>query len=380
MELIATLLLFLSLFFFFGLIAYPLLAFLKAYFSSNKVDKSEAFLAPVSIIISCYNEEDFIRDKINSLIDDAEWIQGSELIIFSGGSTDKTHEILNEFAQNDRLVVLISTERLSKIEGVNRAVAIAKNEFLVFSDCRQPIKKGSIKNLIHNFNDPQVGTVAASLLDTKHGNRPSFFRSLFNFISLKESRYSSCLNVYGALYAQRKTVFRLIPNDLLFDDLFVVVSTLSQGKRLIQDKEAIIYDVNFTNYYQPERIGRLVRGLLIFLFNHYRLIRSLPNGPFIRFLYFKYLKLMMPFFLISFLIGSSILLVFHADLKIGLGLLVFILIGFLIGSVRRFMGLFIKINYYFLGAIWSYYFNAKRSNKWEKLQLETRNEDSSTLL
>lgn len=370
MELIATLLLILSLFFFFGLIAYPILAYLKARLSSNKVDKSEGFLAPVSIIISCYNEEDFIREKINSLIDEAEWIAGSELIIFSGGSTDKTHEILREFALNDKLVVLISSERSSKIEGVNKALALAKNEFLVFSDCRQPIKKGSVKNLIHNFNDPQVGTVAASLLDTKHSDRPSFFRSMFNFISIQESEFSSCLNVYGALYAQRKSVFRPIPNDLLFDDLFVVVSTLSQEKRLIQDAEAIIYDVNFTNYYQPERIGRLVRGLLIFLSNHYRLIRSLPTGLFIRFLYFKYLKLMMPFFLISFLIGSSILLILHPDLKIGMGLLAFISLGVLIGPVRRFMGLFIRINYYFLTATWSYYFRANRSNKWEKLQLD----------
>jgi hypothetical protein len=89
--------------------------------------------------------------------------------------------------------------------------------------------------------------------------------------------------VFGALYAQRKSVYRTIPTDTIFDDLFVAVSTIVQGRRVIQEKEAIIYDVELYRYYNKERLERLARGLLMFLCNHTALIMQLPLGVLIRF-------------------------------------------------------------------------------------------------
>ena len=176
-----------------------------------------------------------------------------------------TNAILKEFRHHSDIVLMIYEEHFTKIECVNRAAARSKNDILVFSDCRQRMKSGSIKRLLYNFDDQSIGTVTATLINLKDG-KASRIRSVLNRVAFSESIKGSCLNVFGALYAQRKSVYRTIPTDIIFDDLFVVVSTIVQHKRLVQENEAIIYDVNFNRYYNKESKGS--QRLLLFLCNH----------------------------------------------------------------------------------------------------------------
>lgn len=343
---------------------YPIWSWMMSGIKQNTVSKSTDFQSSVSIVIACYNEEHCIGEKIESLLSPANWIPGSELIVVSGGSTDRTEEILLTFKHREGVRIELMDQRTTKIDGVNHAVNISKNDLLVFSDCRQKMKDGSIQQLIQNFHDQEVGTVSASLNDANGGQNRSFFRSMYDFMASNDSRHSSCLNVYGALYAQRKSVYRKIPSSLLFDDLFVVVSTLSQKKRVLQEKEAVIYDVNFNSYYEKERIRRLVRGLLIFLFHEPSLIFSLSTGTLIRFLIYKYLKILMPYLLILLSICAALFPLHHGQTSIIIG----IGIGAMIILLRKHFMLFVRINYHILIASFAYLIGTQRSNEWEKLK------------
>ena len=348
------------------LLLYPLWGWVMAAVNQKTVIKSAGIAPPVSIIVACYNEEQWIGEKIESLLSPANWIPGSELIVVSGGSTDRTNEILRTFQNRDGVRIVLFEQRTSKINGVNHAVKMSQHELFVFSDCRQRIKEGSIHALIQNFSDPEVGTVSASLNDSKTDGNSSFFRSMFDFMAANDSLHSSCLNVYGALYAQRKSVYRKIPSNLLFDDLFVVVSTLSQRKRVVQEKAAVIYDVHFERYYEKERIRRLVRGLLIFLFNQPSLIFSLPVGTLIRFLIYKYLKLLMPYFLLILIVCATLFAIHHEIVMLLFGMAVATSILF----VRHQFLLFVRINYHIFVASLAYLFGLQRSNDWEKLKTD----------
>lgn len=329
------------------------------------VQKSFQNLAPVSIIIACYNEEESIKQRIESFLSEEEWINGSELIVVSGGSSDNTNQILNAFKDSDKIRLIISPERMTKIRAVNHAVSLAQHDILVFSDCRQTIKSGSVKNLVANFADPNVGTVTSRLLPNTKKTKRSM-RTLLNFVSICESNSGSCLNVFGALYAQRKSVFRAIPENLLFDDLFVVVSTLSQRKRLIMEPEAVLYDVPFETYYQSDRVKRLTRGLLIFLNSNFALIWKLKLGFFCRFMIFKYLKLMIPLGLIVSVLSTMTLVLESSWSLTGFVviLFVFLLAGTLSGYIRH----FIAVNLYMFTATMGYYFLNDKSNSWNKLK------------
>jgi biofilm PGA synthesis N-glycosyltransferase PgaC len=326
-------------------------------------------LQPVSIIVAAYNEERFIRAKILSLLEKEEWVDGSELIVVSAGSTDSTNVILDEFRGRPDIVLMIYQEHLTKIEAVNLAVSKSRNEILVFSDCRQRMKRGSIKSLLANFSDDSVGTVTCTLVNVK-GNKVSRIRTLLNCIARAQSSKGSCLNVFGALYAQRKSVFKEIPRDIIFDDLFVVVSTVVQNKRVIQEKDAIIYDVNFSRYYNRERLERLARGLLMFLWNHTTLIMQLPIGFLIQFLTFKYLKLVLPFLLTMSTACALYLVIPVISLQIVLLAALLLLIAFSIKESRDVICLFVRMNVYFMTAVLRFVFGNRRDTSWRKLAID----------
>lgn len=349
------------------LAGYPIIAWLRAKLFPKPILKDLAHSQAISIIIACSNEESFIRQKINSFLDAEEWIDCSEIIIVCNNSTDRTQEVLAEFSSHPYITVIIEKGPSSKIRSINRAVKIATNQILVFSDCRQVMKKGSVKELVANFNDPEVGTVNSTLIDNKNGKGYSI-RSVLNFISDCESRSGSSLNVFGALYAQRKEVFKDFPEDMLFDDLFVVVSTLIQKKRLISEKNAVIYDLPFKNYYGSNRIQRLARGLLIFLFKHHDLIRQLNFETRLRFIIFKYLKLILPFSLLIMAV-DSIYMFSKMALQIDIALIILVCGFFIFRSSRSLLLQILRINYNFMIATIQFLFFNNRTNKWDKLKV-----------
>lgn len=359
--------------FVFFFLLYPAFVYLRFLLFKKNILRSDSFLEPVSIIIACYNEEKFIGEKILSYLHENEWIEGSEIIVVSSGCIDNSNNILDNFNLPGKLLVIKPLQRMSKIDSVNLAVSYAKHDLLVFSDCRQKMKPLSVKSLIHNFNDPSVGTVVASLEDQNGGKKGSFSRILLNFINYYDGQTGSCLNVYGALYAQRKILFRNFPNNIIFDDLFVVSSTLSQGKWLIQEKDAVIYDVPFDSYYGNERIERLARGLLLFLFRQNKVIGQMNFSTKMRFLFYKYAKLVLPFCLLPVMVYLIYLLILSHDTLLYSSLLIILSAILVIKGTRTFLMLILRINYHFLLATLKFAFFKKRSVLWEKINSDNKN-------
>ena len=352
------------------LLGYPLFSYFRSLLFPDPVKKDTAFQPPVSIIIACYNEERYLREKLETLLAPDEWIEGSEIIVVSTGSTDGSNAILQLFAHRPEVTVLLEN-RITKIEALNKAVPLAKNDYLVFSDCRQYMKPGSVKELVANLNDERVGTVTCTILDTRE--RPTFFRRLYLFLAKCDSKAGSTFNLYGALYAQRKDAFRPIPEHLLFDDFFVAVSTLGQRKRLIQEENAVLYDIPFPHYYHRERIERLARGLLIFLFNNYALIGQIPVKTRIRLLIYKYLKLLLPF--LAFVFAGTGLVLFHEAFLSVTTLFVLTTLTLLLftsSNLTQHVWLILKINAFFFNALWGYAFLNRRSKHWKPLTIRRK--------
>lgn len=336
------------------------------YLFSKKIKINIEYLKPVSIIITCYNEEKHIQKRIDYFLSPEEWIEGSELWIVSGGSTDNTNNIIEKYNNDKRVTVIIHKERISKIKCLNRFVPDLKNEIIIFSDCRQDVSPGAVKNLIRHFSHPAVSVVSATLSDHPNPKSVSIYRKTLNKISEWKSKSSGSLNVFGALYAQRKCDFIPFPPEVLFDDLCVVVSVLKKNKIIIQDTNANITDAEFHKYYQKERIQRLVRGLLLFLTHQKFEIRSLSLKNKIRFFHYKYLKLLMPVCLLFFILLSPFFIPVSVILS---GFITIVVLAVFSKQIRSFFLMFIRINFHFLLAEFRYFFLKERSNTWQPLNL-----------
>lgn len=83
-----------------------------------------------SIVITCYNQRDFILAAVDSALSQRHPLR--EIIVVDDGSTDGSPEILRQCATSIQLVELSSNR--GAIEARNHGAALAKGEYLVFLD------------------------------------------------------------------------------------------------------------------------------------------------------------------------------------------------------------------------------------------------------
>jgi len=87
----------------------------------------------ISITIATYNVEKFIDESLDSIVNQS--LKDVEIICIDDGSTDRTLDIINEYASRDSRIKVISKK---KNEGLavarNEALAIASGKYIAFLD------------------------------------------------------------------------------------------------------------------------------------------------------------------------------------------------------------------------------------------------------
>ncbi len=86
----------------------------------------------VSVIIPVYNVELYLRECLDSVIN--QTLKEIEIICVDDGSTDKSFDILLEYAANDNRITVIRQENLHAGVARNAGLAVAKGEYLSFLD------------------------------------------------------------------------------------------------------------------------------------------------------------------------------------------------------------------------------------------------------
>lgn len=86
----------------------------------------------VSMILSAYNEERFIDKAICSLTNQS--LKEIEIIIINDGSTDKTPEIIEKYAEEDPRITVINQSNIGLGASRNKGMAIAQGEYVGFLD------------------------------------------------------------------------------------------------------------------------------------------------------------------------------------------------------------------------------------------------------
>lgn len=83
------------------------------------------FLLPV------YNGEDFIRETIESIL--SQTFKDFELLIIDDGSTDNTHNIINEI-QDSRIKLVKNADNLGLIRTLNKGLKLSKGKYILRID------------------------------------------------------------------------------------------------------------------------------------------------------------------------------------------------------------------------------------------------------
>ncbi len=291
-----------------GAIGYSYAGFSLLLLVWGKLKNRRVYKRPVtpamSLIIAAYNEEQGIAQKIeNSLTLDypPEFL---EIIVTSDGSTDRTNEIVQSFAE--RGVKLLRFSRRGKIFALRDAVARANGEILVFSDANTEYHPLALRKLAENFADPEVGGVCGNQKHKKHktGDNASAGEGLYwrydKWLKQSETLTGSIVSADGAIYAIRKSLFQMPASTAVTDDFAISTAVIEQGYRLVFESDALAYEDPMPSaekeFSRKVRImNRGLRGVIL----RKRLLNPFRHGFYSLVLFsHKILRRLVPFFLI----------------------------------------------------------------------------------
>lgn len=95
----------------------------------------------------CYNEEKYIADSLESLLDDY-CLKNCEIIVVDGMSEDGTQDVINSLIKKGLPIRLFRNEEKLQVHGLNLALSKAKGEIIVRADAHCLYPPGYIKKCV----------------------------------------------------------------------------------------------------------------------------------------------------------------------------------------------------------------------------------------
>jgi cellulose synthase/poly-beta-1,6-N-acetylglucosamine synthase-like glycosyltransferase len=286
---------------------------------------------PVSILMSVFNEEKVIAEKLNSILTGDFPLDKIEIIIGSDCSTDSTDRIVEEFAVKHRNIRFLRySQRRGKPSVVNDLIANASNEIIILTDANVFFEKETIGRLLVPFNKDEIGLVGANILNVglrKDGisfQEKSYIQRE-NLIKFREGKLWGCMmGPFGGCYALRKNLFTQVPAGFLVDDFYISMKVMEKGFKCVNQLDSVCYeDVSNDMRQEYKRKARISAGNYqnLKVFSKFLLRPFTPVG--FCFISHKFLRWMTPFLILLSLISLAVLSTYN---KIFLTMLLFELI------------------------------------------------------
>ena len=265
----------------------------------------------VSLIISAYNEESVIREKLENALAIDYPRDRLEIMVISDGSEDATDEIVAGYA--DRGVMLCRQEpRRGKSAGLTRFVPEARGEVVVFSDANSMYEPDAIRKLVRHFADPKVRFVSGYQRYVDEDSAASQSESLYwryeTWLKIQESKISSPVCGDGAIMAIRAELFEPLRDDDIADTI-LPLKIVAQGYRGVFDEEAVCYERTAENFAgEFRRRARIVNRSLGAVLRVPQTLNPFRVGVFAyQLAVHKLLRWFVPFFLVAMLVASTYL-------------------------------------------------------------------------
>ena len=110
----------------------------------------------ISIIMNCFNGEDYIKQSIESIF--SQTYENWELIFWDNNSNDKSVEIFKKY-HDPRLKFFSSTNHTVLYEARNNAIQKCRGEFLTFLDTDDYWLPNKLQEQIKLFDNEKIGLV-----------------------------------------------------------------------------------------------------------------------------------------------------------------------------------------------------------------------------
>jgi glycosyltransferase involved in cell wall biosynthesis len=194
----------------------------------------------ISIIIPCYNIEDYIAKCLQSILE--QDMPDFEIIAINDGSTDQTPYLLEEYAKNDSRIQILHLENGGQSRARNHGILKATGEYLMFVDGDDFILPGALSSLYHYIKSNNADCVIFSHLRRNFANVDEQVELPYpKDVLMTSLTAAKCLLLSGHYYVCNKIIDRkfylrqniFFEEGVVLEDIPVSFQLLSRAQRIV---------------------------------------------------------------------------------------------------------------------------------------------------
>ncbi len=215
----------------------------------------ERIVMKVSIIIPCFNAAKFIKDSIDSLLNQNISNIEMEIIVVDDGSTDDTVNVINKYYSNNKIVKLIKKKHSGVVRTVEMGLKVASGEFIALQGADDLSHPDRIKTQVDLLQiDNVVLTYSDLTIIDENGNiiAPSFW-DYFDIKPQKGKPVKELLNGNfisgGTMMFKKELVKKIlpIPSMLPYEDYWIAFLASLYYSINYCEKPLVMYRKHFNN-------------------------------------------------------------------------------------------------------------------------------------
>ena len=234
----------------------------------------------ISVILPIYNVERYLKECINSIINQTIGFENIQLILVDDCSTDKSYEISQEYAKKYENCILIKTQKGSGSAGKprNEGIKLARGKYLMFSDPDDFFSLNAFETMYNAIEEKNADFIIANWNYTDEDGtkweKPVFDTEKFNNFRLSIHDYgdsfyimnsSMCNKIFKTSFIKENNIMCLegVPGE----DTYFSMSAFLEAKRVFYIKDIIYFyrqrDLGNTKSVSWNCSGKFFKGMNI---------------------------------------------------------------------------------------------------------------------
>ena len=222
-------------------------------------------MAKVSVIIPAYNVKKYLSRCLDSVV--SQTYKDLEIICINDGSTDKTQDVIEKYAQFDNRIIAISTGHEGVAHARNLGIKIANGKYIIFVDSDDYIASIMVEELVNYIEKTKAEVVISDHASSNF--RRDLFKSAYihykqldcvdtaDIIPIDKDNLSNYLNlvatcwnkIFSSEFLKSKSI--KFPSGIMYEDVIFWAKVFLNAQKMCYVPKAYYF-------YRRNRTGSLM--------------------------------------------------------------------------------------------------------------------------
>ncbi|WP_417588578.1 glycosyltransferase family 2 protein [Owenweeksia hongkongensis] len=222
---------------------------------------AQFFFEPnVTLVIPCFNEEDYIMEKAMDSLSIDYPKSKLNILFVTDGSTDRSLEILRKI---EGVEVIHEDKRGGKAAAENRAMKFVKTPIVIFCDANTMLNKQCIREMVKHYQNDTVGGVSGEKRISMEsqsnvsGAGEGMYWKYESLLKRLDSELYSVVGAAGELISFRSNLVQDLEEDTILDDFVQSLRICEKGYKIVYEPKAYAVETGSENV--TEELKRKIR-------------------------------------------------------------------------------------------------------------------------